>query len=103
MAYLSSAHLLGTDLQRRISGTFTDRSLSEKHAWLTPARQCFLQKIIIVSNRLIVKNYSPRSLPQKNRATVPGPVWLPMVVPTLFIKTLPFSLGNRSSTIAATA
>ena len=24
-----------------------------------------------------------RSLPQKNRATVPGPVWLPMVVPML--------------------
>ena len=24
-----------------------------------------------------------RSLPQKNRATVPGPVWLPMVVPIL--------------------
>ena len=23
-----------------------------------------------------------RSSPQKNRATVPGPVWLPMVVPT---------------------
>ena len=25
---------------------------------------------------------STRSLPQKNRATVPGPVWEPMVVPT---------------------
>ena len=28
-------------------------------------------------------NQSLRSSPQKNRATVPGPVWLPMVVPTL--------------------
>lgn len=26
--------------------------------------------------------YSVLSLPQKNSATVPGPVWLPMVVPT---------------------
>ena len=26
---------------------------------------------------------SLRPPPQKNRATVPGPVWLPMVVPTL--------------------
>jgi hypothetical protein len=25
---------------------------------------------------------STRFCPQKNRATVPGPVWLPMVVPT---------------------
>ena len=25
---------------------------------------------------------SARSLPQKNSATVPGPVWEPMVVPT---------------------
>lgn len=30
--------------------------------------------------------YAPQSTlssPQKNSATVPGPVWLPMVVPTL--------------------
>ena len=29
------------------------------------------------------ENYNVRSSPQKNRATVPGPVWLPMVVPML--------------------
>lgn len=44
-----------------------------------------------------------RSSPQKNRATVPGPVWLPMVVPTLYISTLPLSCGNRASTRSATA
>ncbi len=27
--------------------------------------------------------YLVRFFPQKNNATVPGPVWLPMVVPTL--------------------
>ena len=46
---------------------------------------------------------STRSSPQKNRATVPGPVWLPMVVPMLLIKTLPFSFGNLCSTLSATA
>lgn len=29
------------------------------------------------------KTYLVRFFPQKNNATVPGPVWLPMVVPTL--------------------
>ncbi len=46
---------------------------------------------------------STRSPPQKKRATVPGPVWLPMVVPIQLISTLPFSLGNRASTRSATA
>lgn len=46
---------------------------------------------------------STRSFPQKNTATVPGPVWLPMVVPILLIRTLPSSLGKRSSIRSATA
>ena len=41
--------------------------------------------------------------PQKNNATVPGPVWLPMVVPMLLISTFPFRLGKRSSIRSATA
>ena len=49
------------------------------------------------------RRYRTRSSPQKNRATVPGPVWLPMVVPMLLISTLPLSLGKRSSTRRATA
>ena len=40
--------------------------------------------------------------PQKNSATVPGPVWLPMVVPMLLITTFPDSFGNASSTRSAT-
>ena len=44
-----------------------------------------------------------RSSPQKNSATVPGPVWLPMVVPMLLIITLPLRWGNFSSTRSATA
>ena len=43
------------------------------------------------------------SSPQKKRATVPGPVWLPIVVPMSLISTLPFSFGNRSSTRRATS
>ncbi len=46
---------------------------------------------------------SLRSAPQKNSATVPGPVWLPMVVPMLLISTLPSSFGNFASTRSATA
>ena len=46
---------------------------------------------------------STRSSPQKNSATVPGPVWEPIVVPMLLMTTLPFSFGNFSSTNAATA
>ena len=46
---------------------------------------------------------STRSLPQKNSATVPGPVWLPMVVPMSLMSTLPFSLGKRCYTSSATA
>ena len=49
------------------------------------------------------RGQSTRSSPQKNSATVPGPVWLPMVVPMVLISTLPFSLGNFASTMAATA
>ena len=44
-----------------------------------------------------------RSSPQKNSATVPGPVWLPMVVPMLLMSTLPFSLGKACSTRSATS
>lgn len=33
--------------------------------------------------RRYAMRYRPRSRPQKKRATVPGPVWLPMVVPML--------------------
>lgn len=33
--------------------------------------------------RRYAMRYRPRSWPQKKRATVPGPVWLPMVVPML--------------------
>ena len=36
------------------------------------------------------RTYSVLSFPQKNTATVPGPVWLPIVVPTEYISTLPF-------------
>ena len=36
-------------------------------------------------------------LPQKNKATVPGPVWLPIVVPTELITTGPESFGNFCS------
>ena len=49
--------------------------------------------------------YAPQSTlssPQKNSATVPGPVWLPIVVPTLFISTLPLRCGNAASTWSAT-
>ena len=46
---------------------------------------------------------STRLSPQKNSATVPGPVWLPIVVPTLLISTRPSSFGNRASTRSATA
>ena len=46
---------------------------------------------------------SLRGVPKKKRATVPGPVWLPMVVPMLLISTLPFRWGKRASTSAATA
>ena len=50
-----------------------------------------------------VPNYAVLLLPQKNKATVPGPVWLPMVVPMLLISTFPLSLGKRSSTSLATS
>ena len=51
-----------------------------------------------------VRGYYPlRGAPKKKRATVPGPVWLPMVVPMLLISTLPFRWGKRASTSAATA
>ena len=43
-------------------------------------------------------NQSTLSSPQKKSATVPGPVWLPIVVPTLLMTTLPFSFGNFAST-----
>ena len=33
--------------------------------------------------RYAMEAYRPRSQPQKKSATVPGPVWLPMVVPML--------------------
>ena len=46
---------------------------------------------------------SLRGVPKKKRATVPGPVWLPIVVPMLLISTLPFRCGKRASTSAATA
>ena len=42
-------------------------------------------------------------LPQKNKATVPGPVWLPMVVPTELITTGPESFGNFCSMRDATS
>ncbi len=48
-------------------------------------------------------NQSSRFLPQKNSATVPGPVWLPMTVPMELMSTLPSILGNRPSTRSATA
>ena len=46
---------------------------------------------------------SSRFLPQKNSATVPGPVWEPMTVPMSLMSTFPSSLGNRSSTSRATS
>lgn len=46
---------------------------------------------------------STRGSPQKKRATVPGPVWEPIVVPMGLMTHLPFSLGKRASTAAATA
>lgn len=52
---------------------------------------------------LVGFNYSVLSSPQKNSATVPGPVCAPMVVPTWFISTLPLSFGKRASTRSATA
>ena len=48
-------------------------------------------------------NQFSRFLPQKNSATVPGPVWAPMVVPMELMSTFPSSLGNRSSTNRATS
>ena len=44
-----------------------------------------------------------RSSPQKKRATVPGPVWLPMVVPMELMSTLPLRWGKAASTRSATA
>ena len=44
-----------------------------------------------------------RFFPQKNSATVPGPVWAPMVVPMELTSTLPLSFWNRSSTSRATS
>ena len=46
---------------------------------------------------------STRSLPQKKRATVPGPVCEPMSPPMLLMSTLSLSFGKRSSTSFATA
>ena len=43
------------------------------------------------------------SPPQKKRATVPGPVWLPMVVPMELMSTLPLRRGKVFSTRSATA
>ena len=66
-----------------------------------------LSKLLTFENYIILspicQDYSLRSSPQKNSATVPGPVWLPMVVPILFITTLPLSFGKLSSTSDATA
>ena len=46
---------------------------------LTRDRMAFIQSLSYF--RVSDIYHSVRSLPQKNRATVPGPVWLPMVVP----------------------
>ena len=46
--------------------------------------------------------YIVLSSPQKKRAVVPGPVWLPIVVPMLLIRTLPFNFLNFFSIISAT-
>ena len=44
-----------------------------------------------------------RSSPQKNTATVPGPVWLPIVAPMGKISGLPFIFGNSLAMWSATA
>ena len=46
---------------------------------------CTLKKTLEQSSRVFFAEreaQSTRSPPQKNRATVPGPVWEPIVVPT---------------------
>ena len=54
--------------------------------------------------RYCLMNAQPlRSSPKKNSATVPGPVWLPMVVPMELISTFPVRWGKRASTRSATA
>ena len=44
-----------------------------------------------------VQSMAGRSSPMKNTATVPGPLWDPMMVPMSHRRILPFSLGKRSS------
>ena len=46
------------------------------------------------------RSQSARFLPKKNRATVPGPVWLPMTGPMLSSRTGPSILGKAASTMA---
>lgn len=47
--------------------------------------------------------YSVRGSPQNDRPMVPGPVWLPMVVPILHTVTGSASLGKASSTMRASS
>ena len=48
-------------------------------------------------------NEQCKDTPQQKSATVPGPGWEPIRLPTLLISTLPSSLANRSSIRSATA
>ena len=78
----------------------TRRPYSDKtdYGIIMPQSAEKINRILAMGDR-----YRTRGMPQKNRATVPGPVWLPMVVPMLLMSTLPLSLGNRSSTRRATS